>query len=134
MAKGRTPRSYSQRYAKWQAKFNAFSNPTVASTILSNVAPVAQQNFQTNVPKFTAINENVSAVLSQYGITGPNRAVYQGFALKIARALNRIGGGPALVNMISGLKAYYISAFNANPQVLDAVVNIITGSPTGYVS
>ncbi|WP_343808661.1 hypothetical protein, partial [Paenochrobactrum glaciei] len=102
--------------------------------LLSNVAPVAQQNFQTNVPKFTAINENVSAVLSQYGITGPNRAVYQGFALKIARALNRIGGGPALVNMISGLKAYYISAFNANPQVLDAVVNIITGSPTGYVS
>jgi len=32
------------------------------------------------------------------------------------------------------LKAYYISAFNANPTVLDAVTNIITGSPTGYVS
>ncbi|CAC93974.1 coat protein [Sulfolobus islandicus rod-shaped virus 1] len=134
MAKGHTKRSYSQRYAKWQAKFNAFSNPTVASTILSNVAPVAQQNFQTNVPTFTAVNENVSAVLSQYGITGPNRAIYQGFGLKIARALNRIGSGPALVNMINGLKSYYISAFNANPQVLDAVVNIITGSPTGYVS
>ncbi|CAC87301.1 hypothetical protein [Sulfolobus islandicus rod-shaped virus 2] len=134
MAKGHTSRSYSQRYAKWQAKFNAFSNPTVASTILSNVSPVAQQNFQTNVPKFTSVNENVSAVLTQYGITGPNRAIYQGFGLKVARALNRIGSGPALVNMINGLKGYYISAFNANPQVLDAVVNIITGSPTGYVS
>jgi len=134
MAKGRTPRSYSQRYAKWQAKFASFSNPTVASTILSNVSPVAQQNFQTNVPKFTSVNEQVSSVLSEYGITGPNRAIYQGFGLKVARALNRLGGGPALVNMINGLKAYYISAFNANPTVLDAVTNIITGSPTGYVS
>ena len=134
MAKGHTPRSYSQRYAKWQAKFTAFSNPTVASTILTNVAPVAQENFQTNVPKFVSVNEQVSAVLTQYGITGPQRAIYQGYGLKIARALNRIGSGPALVNMINGLKAYYINAFNANPEVLDAVTNIITGSPTGYVS
>ena len=134
MAKGHTPRSYSQRYAKWSAKFTSFSNPTVASTVLSNVAPIAQQNFQTHAPKFTAVNEQVSAVLSEYGITWPNRAIYQGFGLKIARALNRLGSGPALANMISGLKAYYISAFHANPTVLDAVTNIITGSPTGYVS
>jgi Sulfolobus virus coat protein C terminal. len=134
MAKGRTPRSYSQRFSKWQAKFTAFSNPTVSSTILTNISPIAQQNYQTNVPKFTSVNENVRAVLSQYGITGPNRAIYQGFGLKVARALNRLGSGPALVNMISGLKAYYVSAFNANPAVLDAVTNIITGSTTGYVS
>lgn len=134
MAKGHAPRSYSQRYAKWQAKFTAFSNPTVASTILTNVAPIAQQNYQTNSPKFVAVNEQVSAVLTQYGITGPQRAIYQGYGLKIARALNRMGSGPALVNLINGLKAYYINAFGANPQVLDAVTNIITGSPTGYVS
>jgi len=134
MAKGHTPRSYSQRYAKWGAKFTAFSNPTVASTILTNVSPVAQENFQTNVPKFVAVNQQVAAVLSEYGITGPQRAIYQGYGLKVARALNRLGGGPALVNMINGLKAYYINAFNANPTVLDAVTNIITGSPTGYVS
>jgi hypothetical protein len=134
MAKGHAPRSYSQRYSKWNAKFTSFSNPTVASTILTNVAPIAQQNFQTNSPKFTAVNEQVSAVLSQYGVTGPNRAIYQGFGLKVARALNRMGSGPALANMIGGLKAYYTAAFNANPTVLDAVTNIITGSPTGYVS
>jgi len=134
MAKGHAPRSYSQRYAKWQAKFTAFSNPTVSSTILTNVAPIAQQNYQTNSPKFVAVNEQVSAVLTQYGITGPQRAIYQGYGLKIARALNRMGSGPALVNLINGLKAYYINAFGANPQVLDAVTNIITGSPTGYVS
>ncbi|CAQ58456.1 hypothetical protein N617_gp15 [Stygiolobus rod-shaped virus] len=134
MAKGRTPRSFTQRYAKWNAKFTAFSNPTVASTILSNVAAIAQQNFQTNVPKFSSVNEQVSAVLTELGVTGPNRAIYQGYALKVARALNRLGGGQALVNMINGLKAYYISAFNANPSVLDAVTNIITGSPYGYVS
>jgi len=134
MAKGHTPRSYSQRYAKWNAKFTAFSNPTVASTVLSNVAPIAQQNYQTNSPKFVAVNEQVSAVLTQYGVTGPQRAIYQGYGLKIARALNRIGSGPALTNMIAGLKAYYISAFNANPEILDAVTNIITGSPNGYVS
>jgi len=134
MAKGHTPRSYSQRYAKWNAKFTAFSNPTVASTVLSNVAPIAQQNYQTNSPKFVAVNEQVSAVLTQYGVTGPQRAIYQGYGLKIARALNRIGSGPALTNMIAGLKAYYVNAFNANPEILDAVTNIITGSPNGYVS
>jgi len=134
MAKGHTPRSYSQRFAKWNAKFTAFSNPTVANTILSNVAPIAQENYQTNVPKFTSVNEQVAAVLTEYGVTGPNRAIYQGYGLKIARALNRLGSGPALTNMIAGLKAYYISAFNANPEILDAVTNIITGSPNGYVS
>ncbi|QJF12327.1 putative major capsid protein [Acidianus rod-shaped virus 3] len=134
MAKGHTPRSYSQRYAKWSGKFTAFSNPTVASTILTNVDEVAKENFQTNVPKFASVNDQVSAVLTQYGVTGPSRAIYQGFGLKIARALNRIGSGPALTNMIAGLKAYYISAFNANPTILDAVTNIITGSPNGYVS
>jgi hypothetical protein len=134
MAKGHTPRSYSQRYSKWSAKFTAFSNPTVASTILTNVSPIAQENYQTNVPKFTSVNEQVSGVLTEYGITGTNRALYQGYGLKVARALNRIGSGQALVNMINGLKAYYISAFNANPEVLDAVTNIITGSFNGYVS
>ncbi|CAI44179.1 coat protein [Acidianus rod-shaped virus 1] len=134
MAKGHTPRSYSQRYSKWSGKFTAFSNPTVSSTILSNVSQIAQENFQTNVPKFTSTNENVSAVLTQYGVTGPSRAIYQGFGLKVERALNRIGSGPALTNMINGLKAYYVSAFGANPEILDAVTNIITGSPNGYVS
>ncbi|AZI75909.1 putative major capsid protein [Sulfolobales Beppu rod-shaped virus 1] len=134
MAKGHTPRSFAQRYAKWSAKFNAFSNPTVASTILGNVAPTAQQNFQTHVTKFTSVNEQVNAVLTQYGVTGPNRAIYQGYGMKVARALNRLGQGSALANMIAGLKAYYINAFNANPQILDAVTNIITGSPTGYIS
>ena len=134
MARGHTPRDYAARYAKWQAKFTAFSNPTVASTILTNVAPVAQQNFQANAPKFVAINEQVSAVLSEYGVTGPNRAIYQGYGMKVARALNRLGGGQALTNMIAGLKAYYISAFNANPEILDAVTNIIVGNPNGYVS
>ena len=134
MPRGHTPRSYSQRFAKWQAKFTAFSNPTVASTILTNVSPVAQENFQTNVPKFVSVNEQVSAVLTQYGVTGPQRAIYQGYGMKVARALNRIGAGPALVNMVNGLKAYYINAYNANPEILDAVTNIILGSPTGYVS
>ena len=134
MAKGHTPRDYAQRYAKWQAKFTAFSNPTVANTILTNVAPIAQQNFQANAPKFVAVNEQVSAVLSEYGVTGPSRAIYQGYGMKIARALNRLGGGQALTNMIAGLKAYYISAFNANPEILDAVTNIIVGNPNGYVS
>ena len=134
MAKGHTPRSFAQRYAKWNAKFSAFSNPTVASTILTNVLPIAQQNFQTNVTKFTSVNEQVSAVLTQLGITGPSRAIYQGYAMKLARALNRIGAGPALTNMVNGLKAYYINAYNANPQVLDAVTNIILGNPNGYYS
>ncbi len=117
-----------------ECKIYSIFNPTVASTILTNVAPVAQENYQTNVPKFTSVNEQVAAVLTEYGVTGPNRAIYQGYGLKIARALNRLGSGPALTNMIAGLKAYYISAFNANPEILDAVTNIITGSPNGYVS
>ena len=134
MARGHTPRDYAQRYAKWNAKFTAFSNPTVASTILTNVAPVAQQNFQANAPKFVAVSQQVSAVLTEYGVTGPSRAIYQGYGMKIARALNRLGGGQALTNMIAGLKAYYINAFNANPEILDAVTNIIVGNPNGYVS
>ncbi len=134
MAKGHTPRNFSQRYAKWSAKFTAFSNPTVASTILSNVSSIAHSNYQQVASFMAGVNQQIATVLNEYGVTGPQRAIYQGYGLKVARALNRLGAGQALANMVAGLKAYYISAFNANPTILDAVTNIITGNPQGYVS
>ena len=134
MAKGHTPRNYAQRYAKWSAKFSAFSNPTVASTILSNVSAVAQQNFQTNVSKFASVNEQVAGILSEYGIVGPARALYQGFAMKVMRVINRLGQSQAVANAVAGIKAYYVNAFGANPQILDTIVQALTGSATGYVS
>jgi len=134
MAKGHTPRNFSQRYAKWTAKYTAFSNPTVASTILTNVASIAESNYQQQASFMSGVNQQIATVLNEYGVTGPTRVIYQGYGMKVGRALNRLGSGQALSNMIAGLKAYYLSAFNANPQILDAVTNILTGSPNGYVS
>ncbi|AFV51252.1 coat protein [Sulfolobales Mexican rudivirus 1] len=134
MAKGHTPRSFAQRYGKWQAKFTAFSNPTVANTILTAVTPVAQGNFEQNSSLMASMNQQVAGLLTELGITGPNRVIYQGFALKLYRAKNRIGNGPALGTMAQGLKQYYVSAYNANPSVLDQIIAIVTGSSTGYVS
>ncbi len=134
MAKGHTPRSFNQRYAKWQGKFTAFSNPTVANTILTAVSPIAQSNFEQNESLMASINSQVSGLLTEVGVTGPNRAIYQGFALKLYRAKNRISNGPALGAMAQGLKQYYISAFNANPSILDQITALVTGSSTGYIS
>ncbi len=134
MAKGHTPRSFSQRYAKWSAKFSAFSNPTVANTILTAVTPIAQSNFEQNTSLMASINSQVAGLLTELGITGPNRAVYQGFALKLYRAKNRINNGPALGSMAQGLKNYYVAAFNANPTVLDQIIALVTGSTSGYIS
>ncbi len=134
MAKGHTPRSFNQRYAKWQAKFTAFSNPTVANTILSAVSTVAANNYEQNESLMASINSQVSGLLTELGITGPARAIYQGFALKLYRAKNKIGNGPALGAMAQGLQQYYVAAFNANPSVLQEITALVTGSPTGYVS
>ncbi len=134
MAKGHTPRSFAQRYAKWQAKFTAFGNPTVANTILTSVAPIAQSNFEQNTSLMASMNTQVAGLLTELGITGPARAVYQGFALKLYRAKNRLGNGSALGAMAQGLKNYYVSSFNANPTVLDQIIALVTGSATGYVS
>ncbi len=134
MAKGHTPRSFNQRYAKWQAKFTAFSNPTVANTILNAVTPIAENNFEQNESIMASMNQQVSGLLTEDGITGPSRAIYQGYALKLYRAKNRIGNGSALGAMAQGLKQYYVSAFNANPSVLDQITELVTGSATGYVS
>ncbi len=134
MAKGHTPRSFNQRYAKWSAKFTAFSNPTVANTILTAVAPIAESNFEANESTMAAVNSQVAGLLTELGITGPNRATYQGFALKLARAKDRIGNGSALGAMAQGLKQYYVAAYNANPSVLDQITAVITGSSSGYVS
>ncbi len=134
MAKGHTARSFSQRYAKWQAKFTAFSNPTVANTILTAVSPIAQSNFEQNESAMASMNTQVAGLLTELGVTGPNRATYQGFALKLYRAKNRINNGPALGAMAQGLKQYYVAAFNANPSILDEITALVTGSSSGYVS
>ncbi len=134
MAKGHTPRSFNQRYAKWSAKFTAFSNPTVANTILNAVTPVAENNFEQNESIMASMNEQVAGLLTEVGVTGPNRAIYQGFALKLYREKNRLGNGPSLGAMAQALKQYYVAGFNANPSIIDQIIELVTGSPTGYVS
>lgn len=131
MTKGHTPRNYFQRYAKWIAKTIVFNNSNV---VLSSVSTIAQQNYQAEASKFNEVSKLISAVLTQHGITGSQRKIYHGFGRKVARVFNTYGPGPALTKMIASLKAYYITVFNANPQVLDAITSIITGSPNGYLS
>lgn len=134
MAKGRTPRNFSQRYAKWVAKFTAFSNPTVANTILSSVSPIAQQNAQLHMAPYGDLNSRVASILNQYGVTGPDRAKYQGFAMKLQRILIRTGGGASFFNQANGVKSYYVTAFNANPAILDALINVVAGETSLYIS
>lgn len=134
MARGHAPRTFQQRQAKWSAKFGVLSNPTVSGTIFNAIQTVASQNYQTNASKMATYNDTIASVLNQYGVTGPLRALYQGFGLKVARTLNRIGHGSALVNQVNGLISYYSTAFGANPAILKLIASAITGYNQTYFS
>jgi hypothetical protein len=115
------------RFNKYAAKFD----PATIQARLTQVKDVALQRAQEALIKYATIDELVRPILDRYGIAGPDRAMYLGFAKKLTRHLERVSGASA-ARMTDGLKNYYVSAFGANPDVIDAIIAVVAGAVAGY--
>jgi histone H3/H4 len=114
------------RYNKYAAKFD----PATIQARLAQVKDIALQRAQEAQIKYATIDELVRPILDKHGISGPARAIYLGFAKKLTRHLERVSGASAK-KIAEGLKAYYSTAFGAEPEVLDAVIAVVAGAVIG---
>jgi hypothetical protein len=114
------------RYSKYAVKFD----PATIQARLTQVKDIALQRAQEAQIKYATIDELVRPILDKYGVAGPMRGVYLGYAKKLTRHLERVSG-PAAVKFADGLKAYYTTSFGADPEVIDAVTAVVAGAVVG---
>jgi hypothetical protein len=114
------------RFNKYAAKFD----PATIQARLTQVKDIALQRAQEAQIKYATIDELVRPILDTRGVVGPMRAVYLGYAKKLTRHLERVSGESA-TKIAEGLKAYYTTAFGADPDVIDAVTAVVAGGVTG---
>jgi len=115
------------RFAKWRAKYD----PATISARFTQVADVAAARAQEGLVMFASVQDLVRPILDKYGVAGPNRALYLGFANKLLKHVSR-ATGEAAVSIANGLKSFYVTAFKADPAVLDEIVQVVSGWVTPY--
>jgi hypothetical protein len=115
-------RSGHDRFAKWRRKYD----PATVSARFTQVADVAEARAQEGLTTYASIQELVRGILDSYGINGPDRAKYLGFANKLLSHSLR-AKGDAAVKMAQGLKQFYTTAFDADPKILDDIIQVVTG-------
>ncbi len=115
------------RFNKYAAKFD----PATIQARFTQVRDVALQRAQEALIKYATIDELVRPILDRYGVAGPDRAVYLGFAKKLTKHLERMSGASA-AKIADGLKGYYVTSFNADPEVIDAIIAVVAGAVAGY--
>jgi len=120
-------RSGQDRYAKYSAKYV----PATVGARFEQVANVALPRAQQGLITWAGVQDLVRPILDKYGVAGPDRAKYLGFANKLLKHINR-ASGEAATSIASGLKSLYVTAFNADPAILDEIIQVVSGWVAPY--
>lgn len=115
------------RFEKWDKKYV----PDTIGARFAQVADVAKRRAQYGLIQWASIQDLVRPILDKYGITGPSRALYIGFANKLLKHVMR-QSGDAGRRFAEGLKAYYVQTMGADPTVCDEIIDIVIGWATIY--
>jgi len=114
-------------YKKYTKKYN----PTVVSTRFTDVQDVAFDRAQEGLNAIGTVRELVRPILDKYGVTGGNRATYLGFATTLYRHVIR-NKGEAGSKVASGLKSYFVTAYDLDPSILDEIIQVVVGWAVAY--
>ncbi len=117
----------SARFDKWKAKYD----PTTVGNRFTQVSAIAADRAQQGLLEFASVQDLVRPILDKYGVTGPARALYLGFANKLLKHALRVSGA-AGTSIAAGLKSMYVTAFNADPSIIDEIIQVVTGYVTPY--
>jgi hypothetical protein len=120
-------RTGQERFAKWRAKYD----PATISARFAQVANIAADRAQEGLQLFASVDDLVRPILDKYGITGPDRAKYLGFAKKLLKHVVRAKGDAAIA-MANGIKAYYVTAMKADPAICDEIIQVVVGWAVAY--
>jgi len=115
------------RVAKYSAKYD----PTTVGTRFGQVADIAKSRAQQGLITWAAVQDLVRPILDKYGVNGPDRAKYLGFANKLLTHISR-ATGEAATALASGLKSLYVTSFKADPAILDEIIQVVAGWVAPY--
>jgi hypothetical protein len=115
------------RFIKWRRKYD----PATVGARFSQVADVAEARAQEGLTIYASMQEMVRGILDKYGVNGPDRAKYLGFANKLLNHSLR-AKGEAAVKLAQGIKQFYVTAFGADPTILDEIIQVVTGWVAPY--
>ena len=115
------------RFAKWRSKYD----PATVSARFTQVAAVAEARAQEGLTTYASVQELVRGILDKYGVNGPDRAKYLGFANKLLNHSLR-AKGDATIKLAQGIKQFYVTAFGADPAILDEIIQVVTGWVAPY--
>jgi hypothetical protein len=115
------------RFAKWRSKYD----PATVSARFTQVATIAEARAQEGLTTYASVQELVRGILDVHGVSGPDRAKYLGFANKLLNHSLR-AKGDAATKIAQGLKQLYVTAFGADPAILDEIIQVVTGWIPAY--
>jgi len=115
------------RFAKYSAKFD----PTTVGARFTQVADLARGRAEQGLITWEAMQSLVRPILDKYGVTGPDRAKYLGFANKLLTHVARSSGESASA-IAAGLKSLYVTAFKADPAIIDEIIQVVSGWVAPY--
>jgi hypothetical protein len=115
------------RFEKYSAKYD----PATIGARFTQVADVAKRRAQEGLISWASVQDLVRPILDKYGVNGPDRAKYLGFANKLLKHISRASGESATA-MASGLKSFYVTAMKADPAILDEIIQVVAGWVAPY--
>jgi hypothetical protein len=115
------------RFEKYSAKFD----PTTVGARFGQVKDTALRRAQQGLITWASMQDLVRPILDKYGVAGPDRAKYLGFANKLLKHISR-APAEAGVAIASGLKSFYVTAFKADPAILDEIIQVVAGWVAPY--
>jgi len=114
-------------FKKYQKKYN----PTVIGTRFTDVQEVALDRAQEGLLTVGSLRELIRPILDKYGVNGGLRATYLAFGLALARHIDR-QKGEAAKKISSGLKSYYVTAYDLDPNICDEIIQVVAGFVLPY--
>jgi len=117
-----------ERYTKYNVKYPDATTMTARLTAVQTIMQTRYQAGQS--PVYNAV-EATRNILETHGVPAGLHGVYYAFAQELARnAMSH--SGATLSKIVSGLKQKYVTAHNADPAILDAIVNVVIGGLPPY--
>ena len=115
------------RFAKWLAKFD----PATISARFTQVRDVASARAQNGLITFATLEELIGPILDKHGVSGTDRAKYQGFAKRLLKMAVRNKAESATV-VAQGIKADYVTRLKADPAICDEIIQVVLGWVAPY--
>ncbi len=121
------PRLLNDMFAKYSTKYDGKN----VTTVLTALKPIMEARYQSGASVIFDVFDRVKTLLSNKGVSPAEYALYLSFAAKLASHTFSHSGN-ALAKYAAALKAEWVTGYGADPTIIDAIINEVTGLTAPY--